>query len=67
MPHSNPIFKGLKILKIDEKFQLQLTRFISPPLFHSWLILVSGIRENATRLIAVAQWLGASNIFRQIC
>ena len=56
LPHSLPLFHQLELLKVNEIFKLQLSRFIfdcvnnlSPPQFKPWFTLVSDVHDHATR------------------
>ena len=55
-PPSNPLFKLLGFLKVQDIFKLRISKFIfkclnktSPDLFHSWFNTTSNIHQHDTR------------------
>ena len=56
LPHSDPLFKELGILKIEDIFKLNIANFVyltlaheSPAIFTDWFFLSSLVHNHATR------------------
>ena len=59
LPHADPLFNELKILKIEDIFKLNIANFVyltlsneSPPIFNSWFKYSNSIHTHATRVAA---------------
>ena len=59
LPSADPLFKKLRILKLDDIFKLNIANFVfstldfeSPQIFHEWFIFNHEIHEHRTRLNA---------------
>ena len=69
---SNPLFKELNILKIDDIFKLHVCKFIflclvydTPSVFHDWYILSSNVHKHSSKassVVVTASYFDVGNV-----